>query len=405
MTTKQIALQYLGKGLSIIPLKSPSMLSRNLTTKEFIRQCKVPLVGWKEFQNRTWFNKWPDANIGIITGKISGLVVFDLDSEHAVQYAEDEGGFPDNPKVKNGKGYHHYLRYPGFEVRNDVKKELDIDIRADGGYVVAPPSWMIDYLEDVANSPSKPAKEKPPKTSESPDTESKPAAVDAYADILKNGAQEGQRNHTTTKLIGHLFGKGNDETVVWELVKQWNVSKNSPPLDDTELRKCFESIKRLDGKNEKKKKEKKDIDVVQFLDTEKRVTAEYDEQYFRVPFAGSLLSIMESKMNGGLIGGRTYVLGGIPSSCKTALANNLTDNICLNGHPVLFFSYDDGRIELRYRTYSRFSGFDIEEFNNRRLSKSDVEAIYRNDSISSISKLKYTVQEILKIEDTRFRKY
>jgi hypothetical protein len=307
MTTKQIALQYLGKGLSIIPLKSPSMLSRNLTTKEFIRQCKVPLVGWKEFQNRlpteqevsTWFNKWPDANIGIITGKISGLVVFDLDSEHAVQYAEDEGGFPDTPKVKTGKGYHHYLRCPGFEVRNDVKKELDIDIRADGGYVVAPPSihglgdhyewedcssifdikparcesWMIDYLEDVANSPSKPAKGKPPKTSESPDTESKPAVVDAYADILKNGAQEGQRNHTTTKLIGHLFGKGNDENVVWELVKQWNASKNTPALAETELRKCFESIKRLDGKNEKKKKEKRDIDVEQILDTEKRVIA------------------------------------------------------------------------------------------------------------------------------------
>ena len=54
-------------------------------------------------------------------------------------------------------------------------------------------------------------------------------------------------------------------------------------------------------------------------------------------------------MNGGLIGGRTYVLGGIPSACKTALANNMADNICLNGHPVLFFSYDDGRTELRYR--------------------------------------------------------
>jgi replicative DNA helicase len=108
---------------------------------------------------------------------------------------------------------------------------------------------------------------------------------------------------------------------------------------------------------------------------------------------------MESKMNGGLIGGRTYVLGGIPSSGKTVLTNNIADNICLNGHPVLFFSYDDGRTELRYRTYSRFSGFDIEEFNNRRLSKSDVGTIYRNDSISSISKMKYTVQEILKVED------
>jgi replicative DNA helicase len=119
-----------------------------------------------------------------------------------------------------------------------------------------------------------------------------------------------------------------------------------------------------------------------------------------VPFAaGNLLSIMESKMNGGLIGGRTYVLGGIPSSGKTVLTNNIADNICLNGHPVLFFSYDDGRAELRYRTYCRFSGFDIEEFNNHRISKSDLKTIYRNEKITRISKSKYIVQKIVKVED------
>jgi replicative DNA helicase len=108
---------------------------------------------------------------------------------------------------------------------------------------------------------------------------------------------------------------------------------------------------------------------------------------------------MESKMNGGLIGGRTYVLGGIPSSCKTGLANNVVDNICLNGHPVLFFSYDDGRAELRYRTYSRFSGFNIEDFNNRRLSESDIRTICANDSISSINKLKYVVESTIKLDE------
>ena len=430
---KDIALKYQKMGLPVIPLKSPSMISPDLPPKQFIRQCKIPLISWKKFQTQLpteqdvidWFNRWPDANIGIVTGKISEIVVFDLDSDHAVQYANDEGGFPDTPRVKTGKGYHCYMKYPGFVVRNDVRKELDIDIRADGGYVVAPPSmhgsgsnyewedcssifdiepapcepWMIDYLKDITKDSSKSVKEKSPKPSKTVNTASKSKAQGDYAEILNNGAVEGMRNHTATKLIGHLFGKGNEEAVVWEMVKQWNSSKNSPPLVETELRKSFDSIRKLHGKNGKKEPEKKDIDVRQFLDTQSRVAAEYDEQYFRVPFAGPLLPIMESKMNGGLIGGRIYVIGGIPSASKTTLANNLTDNICLNGHPVLFFSYDDGRTELRYRSYSRFSGFDIEEFNNRRLSKSDVEAIYRNDSISSISKLKYMVQEILKVED------
>jgi hypothetical protein len=53
-------------------------------------------------------------------------------------------------------------------------------------------------------------------------------------------------------------------------------------------------------------------------------------------------------------GGRFYLLGGIPSASKTMLVNNLADNICINGQPVLVFSYDDGKTELRYRTFARF---------------------------------------------------
>jgi len=433
MTNKQIALQYLRKEFSVIPLISPSMVSGNLTQKEIIDKCKRALVLWTEFQHRhptedevnAWWDKWPDANVGIVTGKISHLVVFDIDKKDATEYAEEEGGFPITAKANTGKGYHIYVQCPDFEVKNSVNTELGMDIRGDGGYAVAPPSihgngnqytwedgfsiheidpapceeWMNYFLKEEANKSSKPPKEKPPKPSENPGTVSKPATNDLYADIMKNGAQQGHRNDMAARLIGHLLGKGNDETVVWEMIKQWNSVKNKPPLDHTELRNTFESIRDLNSKNAKKNKEKKDIDVVQFLDTETKVTAEYDEQYVRIPFAGSLLPNMESKMNGGLIGGRTYVLGGIPSSCKTALANNLTDNICLNGHPVLFFSYDDGRTELRYRTYCRFSGFDIEEFNNCKLAKSDVETICRNSSVSTINKIKYVVQQIIKVDD------
>ena len=120
-----------------------------------------------------WFDQFPLANVGIVTGRISNLVVFDLDSEDAVDYALARGGFPATPKAKTGKGYHLYMQHPGFEVRNRVNQTLRIDIRADGGYVAAPPSvhgsgrayewvesscildiapapcepWMIDYLK------------------------------------------------------------------------------------------------------------------------------------------------------------------------------------------------------------------------------------------------------------------
>lgn len=456
MTNKDIALSYLRKGLSVIPIWSLEQIKRkppayfvnelnkkleeNKASKEPKSEdqiyqdlvtdvCKRPMISWKEFQSRLpteqevreWFDRWPDANIGIVTGRISNLVVFDLDSNGAVEYADNEGGFPETVKVKTGKGYHVYMQAPGFEVRGSINKELDIDIRADGNYVVAPPSvhgsgnayewepgysiheidpapceqWQIYYLKSVAEGNKKETHEKPSENrADNRNMESTETPRHEYNEILKNGAREGMRNDTTTRLAGHLFAKGISESEVWEMLSMWNTSKNHPPLDESELRRIFKSVKKLEGKNEKK-----EVEIGQFLDTAERVVTEYDQQYMRVPFAGRLLSIMESRMNGGLIGGRIYFLGGIPSSGKTVLTNNIADNICVNGHPVLFFSYDDGRAELRYRTYCRFSGFDIEEFNNRKLSRSDMEAIFKNGSISSISANKYVVQEIFKIEE------
>ena len=352
-------------------------------------------------------------------------MVFDLDSTDAVEYAEAEGGFPDTPKVKTGKGYHFYMRHPGFEIRNSVNKKLDIDIRADGGFAVAPPSihgsgrqyqwepgfsihdikpaacepWMIDYLQSI----SSPDKQNPtPKPVVKPPQDVSGTRNDdietQYAELLRNGAQEGMRNQSATKLAGHLLAKGLPSEEVWQILTTWN-SKNTPPIDHSELRKTFESVRRLDTQNKIECKDDKAYDISDFLDTPEKVAAEYDEQYVRVPFAQKMLSNMESKLNGGLVGGRLYVLGGIPSSGKTVLVNNIADNICINDHPVLFFSYDDGRVELRYRTFSRFSGSDIEQFNQRQLDPCDLEAICKNRPLGRINMNKYVVQEMIKVDN------
>lgn len=296
---------------------SPSMASKKLSQEEFIRKCKTPLIKWKEFQTRLptveevsrWFDQSPAPNIGIVTGEISNLVVFDLDSKSAEDFAESEGGFPDTVKVKTGKGYHVYMKHPGFKVENDVRKEYDIDIRGDGGYVVAPPSkhgsgnhyewvdgfslseidpadhvpWTIEYLEAYATKAINPGKEPPTKASKTLSKDSTAVTPDPYMEIMANGAQQGERNYMATKLIGHLLGKGNNENVAWEILKQWNDAKNRPPMDGQQLREIFDSIRDLERKNGKKKPEKKEIDVSKFLDNEKRVTAEYDEQYVRTP--------------------------------------------------------------------------------------------------------------------------
>ena len=72
------AIAYRRRGFSVIPIKPKD---------------KKPLIGWEPFQKepaseetiRNWFTSSPEANIAIITGQVSDLVVIDLDSEEAKQ--------------------------------------------------------------------------------------------------------------------------------------------------------------------------------------------------------------------------------------------------------------------------------------------------------------------------------
>jgi replicative DNA helicase len=91
-------------------------------------------------------------------------------------------------------------------------------------------------------------------------------------------------------------------------------------------------------------------------------------------------------------------LGGIPSANKTNLVNNITDNVCINNQPVLLFSYDDGKTELRYRTFARFGNYTIEDFNQKRINKEEIKQLCRDSNINNIMKLKYVVEENIPID-------
>lgn len=125
-----LARAYMANGLTPIPL-------------EF--RDKKPSIKWAEFQNRKptdeelvkWFKK--PCNIGIITGVPSGIVVIDLDGPAGIAEAE-KLGLSSTVAVKTGKGKHLYYRHPGGIVQNNVRIAPGIDVRGDGGYVVAPTS-------------------------------------------------------------------------------------------------------------------------------------------------------------------------------------------------------------------------------------------------------------------------
>ena len=89
-------------------------------------------------------NFWKDTafNIGLATGEVNNLVVVDVDDEQIwAKFVAAQGDLPQSPKVITGKGHHLYFAYPkGRQIRNRQAPGNGFDIRANGGYVVAPPS-------------------------------------------------------------------------------------------------------------------------------------------------------------------------------------------------------------------------------------------------------------------------
>jgi hypothetical protein len=171
--TKMIdfALEYFLKhDFSIIPIKGKAY-AQGETEIEKEDDSKRSLVKWQEFQSRKatqdeikkWWKKWPNANIGIVTGVINNLAVIDIDTDEGKEAILDY--IPESiltPTVETPKGQHLYFRCPDDELRGNVRKIQGCDLRANGNYAVAPPSfgfngkqykWIIDLKTSIAPIP------------------------------------------------------------------------------------------------------------------------------------------------------------------------------------------------------------------------------------------------------------
>lgn len=173
---------------------------------------------------RAWWHKWPDANVGIATGAGSGLSVLDVDRRSGGQdslAAMEASHSPLPPTIHvstGGGGSHFYFDYLGGGLRNSVGRlGQGLDIRSDGGFVVAPPSlhssgqryaWMTsaDAGEIPAPMPDWLAcRLLPPALIEHPPAGLDPAPLPplAYGDLWGKGAMlhptlptgPGQRNY------------------------------------------------------------------------------------------------------------------------------------------------------------------------------------------------------------------
>jgi len=112
-----------------------------------------------------WWDQERDANIGIKTGKEAGLVVIDVDGpqgeDQLAALVKAHGQIPPTPQVKTGRGRHDYYSYPTNCERIKSIARNGLDVRADGGYVVAPPSIHANgnryqWMSDVQTLPDLP---------------------------------------------------------------------------------------------------------------------------------------------------------------------------------------------------------------------------------------------------------
>lgn len=238
---------------------------------------KKPTVTWAEYQQRratpdeitSWFlDADPGTGIGIVTGAISGIVVVDADSPDAVKWCEEH--LPYTPlQVATAKGRHYYYRHPEGVIKNGTRLRDGVDVRGDGGYVVAPGSphpgggryvglnpelWTADT---VAGLPvydpgwfgaDKPPGLHPPTNARRPakglSDKEKARQAQAYIERIP-GATEGERNTVAYEVACRVacdYALGGTEEG-YALVRAWDQTCD-PPLEVTdpgELRRVWDS--------------------------------------------------------------------------------------------------------------------------------------------------------------------
>ncbi|ACX52291.1 Bifunctional DNA primase/polymerase [Ammonifex degensii KC4] len=201
-----------------------------------------------------WWRRWPWANIGVATGSISGFFVLDVDGpegeDSLYELVKRHGELPETVEQITGSGGRHLLfRMPeGRAIGNKVRLAPGLDVRGEGGYVVAAPSlhasgrryewefssrpgevevaeapgWLLELLAGPAGSQGRP--------------------VEEWRQLISGGVEEGQRNNSIAALAGHLLRKRVDPYVALDLLLAWNQVKCRPPLPDEEVVRTVDSI-------------------------------------------------------------------------------------------------------------------------------------------------------------------
>ena len=217
-----------------------------------------------------WWSKWPDANIGIATGAVSGLVAVDIDPRHGgdeslYELINEYGPLPNTVEAITGSGGRHILfEYPSFHIKNLNHGEIaqGIDIKGDGGYIVVAPSlhksrnyyeWELSsHPREVPIAPLPDwLKKKLWSLIQSEETSAHQALPAEVWHEMMQGVTEGRRNNTVLRIAGHLLRRYVNPTLTLQLILAWNRIYCHPPLSETEVVRTVNSVARMELRRRK----------------------------------------------------------------------------------------------------------------------------------------------------------
>lgn len=233
----EIALEYVDFGWSVLPVKPEEKRPYMTNWLQYTRTCAS-----KETV-ANWFNSLSGAGVGAVTGRISGIIVLDVESYCKTPIEELLKRYPTQMVAKTGSGgYHLFYSYP--RNRSKVSNRVGIfdgaDLRADGGFIVLPPTVHPNgnRYEWVQRGP----------LGAFPDAllelESRPTVQnDGWITEALRGVSEGGRNDTCARLAGYFFKKGIASGIIEAMLMEWN-ERNDPPLPAREIRTTIKSIER-----------------------------------------------------------------------------------------------------------------------------------------------------------------
>jgi len=199
-----------------------------------------------EAKVRRWWEIWPEANIGVATGKNAGFFALDVDprmggAESLASLEAKHAKLPwTRTAVTGGGGVHHFFKCPDFPVKNTTGRlGPGLDIKGEGGAIVVAPSlhtsgkrytWRNDA--PIADAPKWLLR----------------LLLDAQKSRANGSAPigasipEGRRNDTLTSLAGTMRRRGMGAEEIEAALLVTNNKRCDPPLGENEVRKIASSV-------------------------------------------------------------------------------------------------------------------------------------------------------------------